>query len=76
MGVGVGGLFVVVAFVFLLRWFRRVRQRHEFEHGALTEQLLATEKQRFELEIEGLSALFCILFLNISLLLSLMNSHL
>ena len=53
VGVGVGGLFVVVGLVLLLRGFRRMRQRHALEHGALTEQLLATEHQRMELELEG-----------------------
>ncbi len=53
VGVGVGGLLMVVGLVFLLRGFRRVRQRHALEHGALTEQLLATEQQRMELEMEG-----------------------
>ncbi len=53
MGVGVGGLFVVIGLVFLLRRFHRMRQRHALEHGALTEQLLATENERMELEMEG-----------------------
>ncbi len=44
---------MVVALVFLLQWFRRVRHRFVMEHGVLTEQLLATEQQRMELELEG-----------------------
>ncbi len=53
VGVGVGGLCVVVALVLLLRWFRRMQQQHVLEHGTLTEQLLVTEKQRYDLEMEG-----------------------
>ena len=49
-GIGVG---VGVGLVFLLQGFRRVRRRHALEHGALTEQLLATEHQCMELELEG-----------------------
>ncbi len=48
-----GGLLIVVGLVLLLRGLRRVRQRHAMEHGALTEQLLATEQQCMELEMEG-----------------------
>ncbi len=53
VGVGVGGLLMVVGLALLLRGYRRVRQRHALEHGALTEQLLATEQQCMELEMEG-----------------------
>ncbi len=56
-----GGLFLVVALVFLVRWVRRVQRRHALEHGALTEQLLATEQQRLEFELEGV---FCLTILN------------
>ncbi len=44
---------MAVALGFLLRWFRRMQQHHAQQHGALTEQLLATEQQRMELEMEG-----------------------
>jgi hypothetical protein len=53
VGVAVGVLCVAVAVVFLFRWFRRAVQRHTVAHGELTEQLLATERERLELELEG-----------------------
>jgi hypothetical protein len=58
VGVGVGVASVLVALAFLLRRFRRAQRRHVLEQGVLTEQLMATERERQELELEG-ENLFC-----------------